>query len=42
MRFLRSTDVPHYVTAFRQGLKEADFVEGQNVAIEVPLGRGST
>ena len=35
--FLRSTslaDVPHFVTAFRQGLKEAGFVEGQNVAIE--------
>jgi putative ABC transport system substrate-binding protein len=35
--FLRSAsliDVPHFVTAFRQGLKEADFIEGQNVAIE--------
>jgi len=35
--FLRSaslTDVAYLVTAFRQGLKEADFVEGQNVAIE--------
>jgi putative ABC transport system substrate-binding protein len=35
--FLRSTllaDATHLVTAFRQGLKEAGFVEGQNVAVE--------
>src|SRR2546430_8272 len=35
--FLRSTslaDATHLVTAFPQGLKEAGFVEGQNVAIE--------
>ena len=35
--FLRSTslaDATHLVTAFRQGLEEAGFVEGQNVAIE--------
>ena len=27
-------DATHLVTAFRQGLKEADFIEGQNVAID--------
>jgi ABC-type uncharacterized transport system substrate-binding protein len=35
--FLRSTslaDATHLVTTFRQGLKQAGFVEGQNVAIE--------
>jgi putative ABC transport system substrate-binding protein len=35
--FLRSAplaDATHLVTAFRQGLKEAGFVEGQNLAIE--------
>ncbi len=35
--FLRSAsliDVPYFVTAFRRGLKDAGYVEGQNVAIE--------
>ena len=41
--FLRSTSLAtsaHLVTAFRQGLKEAGFVEGQNVAIEYRSAEG--
>jgi putative ABC transport system substrate-binding protein len=35
--FLRSAtlaDVPHFIAAFREGLKETGYVEGQNVVIE--------
>jgi putative tryptophan/tyrosine transport system substrate-binding protein len=45
MGFLRSgtlTDVLYRVTAFRQGLKEAGLVEGQNVAIESRSDEGQT
>ena len=41
--FLRSTslaDSTQHVTAFRQGLKEAGFVEGENVAIEYRWAEG--
>jgi putative ABC transport system substrate-binding protein len=41
--FLRSAslaDVTHLVTAFREGLKETDFVEGRNVAIEFRSAEG--
>ena len=41
--FLRSSslaDSKHLVTAFRQGLNEAGFVEGQNVAIEFRSAEG--
>ena len=34
LRVTSATDARNLVTAFRQGLKEAGFVEGQNVAIE--------
>src|SRR6266487_1443275 len=37
--FLRSaslTGAEHHVTAFRQGLNDTGFVEGQNVVVEYP------
>jgi putative ABC transport system substrate-binding protein len=33
LRVTSATDSTHLVAAFRQGLKEAGFVEGQNVII---------
>ncbi len=41
--FMRSTSVADsapFVAAFRQGLKEAGFIEGQNVAVEYHFGEG--
>ena len=41
--FLRSTslaDSGHFAASFRQGLKEAGFVEGQNVATELRFAEG--
>jgi putative ABC transport system substrate-binding protein len=43
--FLRSAslaDATHLVAAFRQGLKEAGFVEGQNVAVEYRSAEGQS
>jgi putative ABC transport system substrate-binding protein len=37
---LSPENVPHFVPAFRQGLNEAGFVEGQNVAVEYRWAHG--
>jgi putative ABC transport system substrate-binding protein len=34
IHILSSENVPHFVPAFRQGLKEQGFIEGQNLAVE--------
>ena len=42
--FLRDTSLPEFdrVTAFHQGIKETDYVEGQNVAIEYRSAEGQS
>ena len=34
------TDLPHHLEAFRQGLRELGYVEGQTIAIEYRFGEG--
>src|SRR4051812_10791902 len=40
LRVTSATDSAHLVNAFRQGLKEAGVLEGQNVAIEFRFAEG--
>jgi putative ABC transport system substrate-binding protein len=40
MHILSPENVPHFVPAFRQGLKEQGFVDGQNLAVEYRWAHG--
>ena len=40
MHILSAENVPHFVPAFRQGLKEQGFVEGQNLVVEYRWAHG--
>src|SRR6516225_7135707 len=40
IHILSPENVPHFVPAFLQGLKEGGFVEGQNIAVEYRWAHG--
>jgi putative tryptophan/tyrosine transport system substrate-binding protein len=40
IHILSPDSVPHFVAAFRQGLQEVGFVEGQNIAVEYRWAQG--